>query len=75
MITKRDAQLLPNRNIFLYSAHDVTLVNLMRTLNIIAQTSSKPDYGATLAMELHQNDLILNDLELQVRVAQLIKIC
>lgn len=46
--------LSPNRNVFIYSGHDVTLVNVMRALNISDQTSRKPDYAATLAFELHQ---------------------
>lgn len=55
-MVKKDANSLkPDRSMFLYSGHDVTLVNVMRALRIIDQTSGKPDYGATLAFELHHD--------------------
>jgi len=53
IITKAEEPSKQKRNILLYSAHDVTLVNVMRALDIINQTSDKPDFGATLAIELH----------------------
>lgn len=53
MILKTTESLKPDRSTFIYSGHDVTLVNVMRALQIIEQTSKKPDYGATLAIELH----------------------
>jgi lysosomal acid phosphatase len=43
------------RSITIYSGHDVTLVNVMNALDIINQTSAKPDYSAALAFELHQS--------------------
>lgn len=66
MIKKVSNKLVPNRSIFLYSGHDVTLVNVMRALNIIEQTAIKPQYGATLALELHHN-AYFNDIEVKVR--------
>lgn len=43
----------PNRSIYVYSGHDATLMSVMRLLNLTNQTTRKPDYGATLAFELH----------------------
>lgn len=57
-----------NQKIFIYSAHDVSLVNIMRALEVTDQTSNKPDYGATLAFELHQVDGE-KDLEMKVSFA------
>lgn len=31
---KANATLSPDRSMFVYSAHDITIVNLMRTLNL-----------------------------------------
>lgn len=65
MSKKRESRLLPDRNLYIYSGHDVTLVNIMRALEIIEQTSEKPDFGATLAFELHrQNEM--KDYEVKV---------
>jgi lysosomal acid phosphatase len=44
-----------DRNIHIYSAHDVTLVNVMNSMNILNQTSNKPDYASALVFELHQS--------------------
>lgn len=41
------------RNIAIYSGHDSTLANLMKALDVIDQTTVIPNYGATLALELH----------------------
>lgn len=43
----------PNKSIYIYSGHDATLMSVMRLLNLTNQTTRKPDYGATLAFELH----------------------
>lgn len=59
-----------NRNLYIYSGHDVTLVNTMRALNISSQTSRKPDYGSALYFELHQNPDLANDLEVKVKTKQ-----
>lgn len=65
MLQKKDGNLKPNRSLFIYSGHDVTLVNVMNAMNIIAQTSRKPDFCAALYFELHENP-ILEDLEIKV---------
>lgn len=54
MHKKITGNLSPNRNVFIYSGHDTSLVNIMRALEIIDQTSELPDFGSTLAFELHQ---------------------
>lgn len=59
----------PSRNLYIYSGHDVTLVNVMRALNISAQTANKPDFGATLYFELHENH---SSGQLEVKVSQYI---
>lgn len=38
----------------------------MRALDIISQTSRKPDYTAALYFELHQNPTLDGDLEVKV---------
>lgn len=53
MIKKQTGEL--TQNIFIYSAHDLTLVNMLRGLNVTDQTESLPDYGASLIFELHCN--------------------
>lgn len=40
------------RRTYLYSAHDITLVNLLRTMGFTNEYF-KPDYGSTLIFELH----------------------
>lgn len=60
------------RRLFIYSGHDVTLINTMRALDIVSQTSRKPDYGSALYFELHQNPNFDNDLEVKVYFIQLI---
>lgn len=58
--------LVPDRSIFLYSGHDVTLVNLMRALEIIDHTSGKPDFGAAIVFELHHSVTFEDDFEIKV---------
>ena len=67
MLQKRAAKLQPDRSLFIYSGHDVTLVNLMRALGVEDQTSNKPDFGATLVLELHDSYSLRDDLEVKVR--------
>lgn len=45
-----------SQNIFIYSAHDLTLVNMLRGLNVTDQTNMLPKYGASLVFELHCDD-------------------
>lgn len=66
MVKKRNQLLEPNRNIFIYSGHDITLVSLMRALNIIDQTANKPDYAATLVFEMHNSITYEDDFEVKV---------
>lgn len=40
------------RRAYLYSAHDITLVNLLRTMGFTDEYF-KPDYGSTVIFELH----------------------
>lgn len=65
--------LMPDRNLLIYSAHDVTLVNVMRALNISTQTSRKPDYGATLVFELHQGLIDSRPEEFSIKVKLIAK--
>lgn len=55
-----------DRSIAIYSGHDVTLISLMRALNVTDQTSRKPDYGAALGIELHQGYNEQDDFEIKV---------
>jgi len=41
----------PSKKMFMYSGHDLTLLNLLRSLN--ASHTPLPQYGAALVMELH----------------------
>lgn len=66
MIKKRDGLLSPNRSIFIYSGHDVTLVNLMNAIGVLEDTSKKPDYAAALVLELHHSYLYHDDLEVKL---------
>jgi len=66
MIKKKNGLLSPNRSIFIYSGHDITLVNLMNSMGILDHTSRKPDYGATLAIEMHHSYLYTDDMEVRV---------
>lgn len=55
-----------DRTIAIYSGHDVTLSSLIRGLNVVDQTSRKPDYGAALGIELHQGYNDQDDFEVKV---------
>lgn len=68
MIQTKNEQLKPARKLFIYSGHDVTLVNVMRALGIISQTSRKPDFASALHFELHRNPTFDNDSEVKVCV-------
>uniref|UniRef100_A0A182VPN0 Acid phosphatase n=1 Tax=Anopheles minimus TaxID=112268 RepID=A0A182VPN0_9DIPT len=65
-IRRRSGILIPERNIFIYSGHDVTLVNFMRALNVIDQTTGKPDFSATIAFELHHSITFDDDFEVKM---------
>lgn len=53
----------PKRSYF-YSAHDITIVNVLRTMGFTNELL-KPDYGATLLFELHIAD---NGVDQEVKV-------
>lgn len=57
-----------NKSLYIYSAHDITLVNLMRALECIDQTTGKPDYSATMVFELHHSVIFDDDFEVKVRI-------
>lgn len=57
---------LNERTITIYSGHDVTLVNVMNAMNILDQTSNKPDYSAALAVELHHSLDHIDDMDVKV---------
>lgn len=44
--------LKPDRKLFLYSGHDLTLVSVIRALGF--EEGFKPEYGASIIFELHQ---------------------
>lgn len=69
MIKKRTRTLTPDRSVFVYSAHDVTLVNLMRALDIVEHTSGKSEYAATLVLEMHHSNVFDDDFEVKVRAS------
>lgn len=56
-----------SRSVYIYSGHDLTLVSVLRLLDLINETSSLPKYGATLAFELH-NGFADDNSQLEVRV-------
>ncbi|XP_030371776.1 lysosomal acid phosphatase-like [Scaptodrosophila lebanonensis] len=58
---QRRKNLNPDRKIFLYAGHDVTMVNVMNSLNILDQTANLPDYAAALAFELHHSKSFSDD--------------
>lgn len=70
MQNKRKRNLSPDRKIFLYSAHDVTLVNVMNALGILDQTTNLPEYASALAFELHHSKYFSDaDFEVKVRAS------
>lgn len=54
MVKKQRGEI--SQNIFIYSAHDATLVNMLRGLNVMDQMHMLPEYGASLVFELHCDD-------------------
>lgn len=69
MRNKRAHTLSPDRSLFVYSAHDVTLVNMMRALDIVEHTTGKPDYAAAIAMEAHSSSVFDDDYEIKVKMS------
>lgn len=67
MAANRGNTLKPDRNLHVYSGHDVSLINIMRALNITSQTNDVLDFGAALYFELHENQVV-NQLEVKVGI-------
>uniref|UniRef100_A0A1L8DYX7 Putative lysosomal & prostatic acid phosphatase n=1 Tax=Nyssomyia neivai TaxID=330878 RepID=A0A1L8DYX7_9DIPT len=57
---------LQHRSIFVYSAHDVTLVNFMRAIGVIEETAKMPEYAATIVVELHHSVIYEDDFEVKI---------
>ncbi|CAD7084339.1 unnamed protein product [Hermetia illucens] len=66
MTRKRGKKLQPDRKVFLYSAHDVTLVNVMNSLGILDQTAARPDYASALVFEMHHSNYYKDDFEVKI---------
>ncbi|EDS35521.1 lysosomal acid phosphatase [Culex quinquefasciatus] len=64
MRAKRGGTLDPDRSIFLYSGHDLTLVSLLNSMEMLDQVSANPEYGSAVAFELHQ----LSSTDFEVRM-------
>lgn len=63
MQTFRNGQ--DTRRAYLYSAHDITLVNLLRTMGFTNEYL-KPGYGAMLVFQLHYTSDLVEDAEVKV---------
>lgn len=71
MQNKRKKNLNPDRKIFLYAAHDVTLVNVMNSMGILDQTSKLPEYASALVFELHHSKSFADgDFEVKVSASE-----
>lgn len=56
-----------SRIVRIYSGHDLTLLSVLRLLDLTNETTRIPDYGATLSFELHcGNDEDCSQLEVRV---------
>lgn len=64
MLNRRDHG--SERAITIYSGHDVTLVNVMNAMQIIDQTTSKPNFAAALAIELHHSLDHIDDMDVKI---------
>lgn len=53
-------------NVLFYSAHDLNVQSLLVLLGVFDQTRVRADYGAVVALELHQNKSLRDDMEVQV---------
>lgn len=68
MARKRSHTLTPDRSVFVYSAHDVTQLNLMRALSIVEHTTGKPAYASAIVLETHHSSAFDDDFEVKVSV-------
>lgn len=56
-----------SRTVRIYSGHDLTLLSVIRLLDLTNETTRLPNYGATLSFELHcESDKECNRLEVRV---------
>jgi lysosomal acid phosphatase len=60
------SQNLNEKSIAIYSGHDVTLVNIMNTLNILNQTDQVPKFSASLVIELHEKSAVEEEMTVRV---------
>lgn len=60
------SQKLTEKSIAIYSGHDVTLVNLMNTMNILNQTDQVPNFAAALVIELHAESADEEEMEVKI---------
>lgn len=58
-----------SRPVYIYSGHDLTLLSVIRLLNLSNETSILPEYGATLAFELHNGVEGGGGNQLEIRVS------
>lgn len=61
-IAKQQNQ-LPDKKMFIYSGHDITLINILNPLKLAKDL--KPEYGAAFIIEVHSSQY--NDYEIKVR--------
>lgn len=66
MLAKRARRLQPDRAVFVYAAHDVTIINMSVALGVLERTAVWPDYAAALVLELHHSVLYQDDMEVQL---------
>lgn len=65
MMQKQSGEI--SQNILIYSGHDASLANIARGLNVTDQVTMLPEYGATLAFEMHCNEANFTDCSIKVR--------
>lgn len=53
MVEKSQNTLVPDRKVWMYSAHDETIANMLMTLNLFEPHC--PPYAATILIELRTN--------------------
>lgn len=70
MENKRTGLLKSDQKMVLYSAHDLTIVNLWRALGFTDLI--KPDYGASLVFELHRTR---SGTSFEVKVSKAYQLC
>lgn len=78
LVTRITNQMLAHQNrsssrlVYIYSGHDLTLLSIMRLLKLENQTATIPEYGATLAFELHcESEDECSRMEFRVSVGHL----